>query len=182
MTAAPVPLRGDTRLRITTITDWHVGTGTGVPGDVDALVRRDVDGLPYLPGSSLTGVVRDACLTVARALDDGAEDGLWQRWHAALFGGPDPDTAPRPATVAVGAGRIPTGLRRALLADPALAASTTTVRAGVRIDPESGRAADQMLRFVELARGGVPLEARLTVDPTDGDAATATTASSGRTA
>lgn len=176
MTAAPVPLRGDTRLRITTITDWHVGTGTGVPGDVDALVRRDVDGLPYLPGSSLTGVVRDACLTVARALDDGAENGLWQHWHAALFGGPDPDTAPRPAAVAVGAGRIPAGLRRALLADPALAASTTTVRAGVRIDPESGRAADKMLRFVELARGGVPLEARLTVDPTDGDAATATTA------
>jgi CRISPR/Cas system CSM-associated protein Csm3 (group 7 of RAMP superfamily) len=35
------------------------------------------DGLPYVPGTSLTGVLREACRVVAIALDEG-----WE-----LFGG-----------------------------------------------------------------------------------------------
>jgi CRISPR-associated protein Csx10 len=172
-------LDAETPITITTITDWHVGTGTGLPGDIDALVRRDADGLPYLPGTSLTGVLREACRVVARALDDGAEDGVWQRHHRAVFGGPDRAGTPRPALVGIAAARLPPRLRRELAASPRWAAATTTVRAGVRIDPESGRADDGMLRFVELARGGLPLESTLFMSRAAGTAepdATAATA------
>lgn len=39
---------------------WHAGSGLGRGGDADALVIRNKDGLPYLPGKTLKGLVRDA--------------------------------------------------------------------------------------------------------------------------
>ena len=66
--------------------DWHVGSGTGRPGDIDALVRRDKNDLPYVPAKTLTGIWRDACETVARGLDNGEGNGVWQQWVTYLFG------------------------------------------------------------------------------------------------
>jgi CRISPR-associated protein Csx10 len=43
------------------LSDWIVGTGEGRVGDVDATVRRDSDGLPFIPAKTLTGIWRDAC-------------------------------------------------------------------------------------------------------------------------
>ncbi|HBL14417.1 MAG TPA: hypothetical protein DD379_24120, partial [Cyanobacteria bacterium UBA11162] len=51
--------------------DWHIGSGAGRPGDVDRLVQRDRNGLPYIPGKTLTGIWRDACELVALGLDNG---------------------------------------------------------------------------------------------------------------
>ena len=62
-------LPGTFELRIVPWSDWHVGTGRGRLGAVDASVRRDGDGLPFVPAKSLIGVLRDACETVAAALD-----------------------------------------------------------------------------------------------------------------
>jgi CRISPR-associated protein Csx10 len=47
------------------LSDWIVGTGEGRVGDVDATVRRDADGLPFVPAKTLTGIWRDACEQVA---------------------------------------------------------------------------------------------------------------------
>ncbi|HET6382576.1 MAG TPA: RAMP superfamily CRISPR-associated protein, partial [Armatimonadota bacterium] len=66
--------------------DWHVGLGAGRRGDADRLIRRDQDGLPYVPARTLLGIWRDSCEVVARGLDDGAPDGPWSAWVNALFG------------------------------------------------------------------------------------------------
>lgn len=36
--------------------DWHIGLGAGRPGEVDRLVQRDHDGLPFIPAKTLTGI------------------------------------------------------------------------------------------------------------------------------
>lgn len=75
VTDRPALLGERTELTVHTLGDWHVGAGHGIPGGADAVVRRDEGGLPYVPGTTLTGLLRDACLTVAVALDDGADGG-----------------------------------------------------------------------------------------------------------
>jgi len=151
-------------IRLTMLSDWHVGTGAGRPGSVDRLVARDDDGLPYVPAKSLTGVWRDACERLATGLD-GSEDGGWSAWVAWLFGDqpsiseqPAPHR-PRPAAVAVRAARTPESLARHLRAtgpgDEArqrLRDALTFVKPGVKIDSRSGRAQDNHLRFIEMSR------------------------------
>jgi CRISPR-associated protein Csx10 len=178
-----LPVLGATaELTVRTVSDWHVGAGTGVPGAIDAQLRRDGDGVPYLPGTTLTGVLRDACRTVARALDNGMP-GPWLRWHRLIFGdtpdrdGPSAGRRLRPAALAIGPARIDFPLRAVICQDPALVRATTFVKPGVCIDRATGRAEDDMLRFVEMARAGLPLQAQATLElPDDPDAATAVTA------
>ncbi|MDT3440481.1 RAMP superfamily CRISPR-associated protein [Pseudofrankia sp. BMG5.37] len=114
--AGPAPLSTSAAVpyQITMLSDWHAGTGTGRPGDVDRLVARDDDGLPYLPAKTVTGLWRDGCEIAARALDaaadvddndtsgdktaagDGASvpGGSWSRLVGQLFGG-QPGLRPR---------------------------------------------------------------------------------------
>lgn len=47
--------------------DLHSGTGMGLPGLIDELVLRDADGLAYLPGSHIKGLVRDSCYRLWQA-------------------------------------------------------------------------------------------------------------------
>lgn len=41
-------------------TDWHSGSGQSRGADVDALVVKDVDGLPFIPGKVMKGLLREA--------------------------------------------------------------------------------------------------------------------------
>ena len=47
-------------LKITFSSDWHIGTGGGVPGVSDRAMLRDSEGFPYIPGRTLRGIFRDA--------------------------------------------------------------------------------------------------------------------------
>lgn len=182
MTGRPSLLVGQTPLRIATLSDWHIGAGHGEPGSLNAMVRRDAEDLPYVPGTTVTGVLRDACLTVARALDGGTPDGRWQGWHRYAFGDAgdhDVGRATRrlaPATVTIGPARLPAALRRELVGSERLRNATTLVRVSVEIDQKLGRARDRALRFTEVATGGLPLHADLAADLPDDDARTAVTA------
>lgn len=40
---------------------WQSGSGQGSPGYVDMAAMRDAEGLPYLPGRTVKGLLRDAC-------------------------------------------------------------------------------------------------------------------------
>ncbi len=157
--------------------DWHCGTGLGVPGGVDKVINTDHDGLPFVPGKTLTGVWRDACELVAAALDGsteaGAAAGGWHAWVDVLFGSQPVLTdaaqpaqqAPRPAAVSVRPARYPGALAAALrpTARRPLRDATTFVRPGVKIDPRTGRAADAFLRFEQMTRSGVQLTATATL-------------------
>lgn len=47
-------------LKIELLAYWHAGTGKGEGSGADALVARTSAGLPYLPGRSVAGLIREA--------------------------------------------------------------------------------------------------------------------------
>lgn len=73
------------KIRLEMKSDWHVGTGAGLPGSVDKLIARDVDGFPFVPAKTLNGIWRDAMETLTLGLDGGIE-GKWSKWVEAIFG------------------------------------------------------------------------------------------------
>ena len=40
--------------------NWHCGSGLAAGADVDALVIKDKQGMPYIPGRTMKGLLRDA--------------------------------------------------------------------------------------------------------------------------
>lgn len=159
------------RVCITFESDWHIGEGSGQPGHIDRLVRRDPrDGLPYVPAKTLTGIWRDACEQVAAGLDQGSQ-GTWQAWVKALFGGLDfvPETeqadqarrreSPRSALLAVRPARFAEALRRCLSAKnyASLREVLTFIKPGVSLN-EYGVAREDQLRMEEVACAGAALE------------------------
>lgn len=44
--------------------NWHCGSGLAAGADVDALVIKDNNGLPYVPGRTLKGLLREAASTL----------------------------------------------------------------------------------------------------------------------
>lgn len=163
-TAPPAPpaIPAEGVVRIAFESDWHVGTGAGIPGLIDKLILRDADGLPQVPAKSLSGVWRDAAERLAWALDE-RQPGRWHRWVEALFG-TDPTRStiagePRPAALSLTAARIDLPALRKDGVDRALKEALTFVKPGVRISAETGRAEPGHLRFIEMATGGLVLHA-----------------------
>lgn len=167
------PLPEIFRIRLTMTSDWHVGSGMGRPGNVDRLITRDADGLPFVPAKTLRGIWRDACERLCHGLDDG-QVGEWSRWVDLLFGSQpalglndptgrhgDPAQAPLESAVQIRSARIPCRLREQLRrVDPRIRQAMTFVRPGVKIDRRSGSAQTDYLRFEEVARKGTTLEAK----------------------
>jgi len=172
------PLKESFRLQLKMESDWHIGSGTGRPGEVNRLVRRDDDDLPFVPAKTLTGIWRDACERVAHGLDNG-EPGAWGQWIPFLFGEqpgqpgeelhlkpPDLFLHPRPAALSLRSAHLPQPLRQALAGDSraAVREAVTFLKPGVKIDSRSGRASEKHLRFEEMGRIGAVLEADCTID------------------
>lgn len=54
-------------------TDWHCGSGLAAGAGVDALPVKDKDGLPFVPGKTIKGLVREAVeeiLFISGQMDD----------------------------------------------------------------------------------------------------------------
>lgn len=166
----PPTLSLPARLCVETLSDWHIGTGAGVPGGVDRAVARDSDGLPFISTASLTGVLSTSAAAVALALDDGVPGGLWSKWHSWLFGGLDQrgERAPSPAAISMSPARFSPEVRRALVAE-GLTMDTTFERSSTAIDSDSGVAVDKTLRVIEFARKGARLEATVEASGELGD-------------
>ncbi len=155
-------------LTITMHSDWHVGSGTG-RAELDSIVQRDADDLPYLPAKTLTGILRDGCEQAAQALDSGLT-GQWNDWLKVLFGD-QPALAttplehePRPAIVSIHSARLDENLRQALGQKQELRTAIAFMKPGVAIDAESGCAKDDYLRFEEMVRQGAILTAEAQVN------------------
>ena len=50
----------DIEYKIHFFSNWHCGSGLSAGADVDALVVKDSDGLPYVPGRTVKGLLREA--------------------------------------------------------------------------------------------------------------------------
>ena len=46
---------------------WAVGSGKGGGNEVDNRIDRDSDGLPYVPGKMLKGLIKEACIRLQKA-------------------------------------------------------------------------------------------------------------------
>lgn len=169
-----VPFDATFRVRLEMLSDWHIGSGTGRPGEVDRLVLRDDKGLPFVPAKTLTGIWRDACERAALGLDDG-EPGAWCRWVSFLFGEqaahrseelkailPEDFENPLPAALSVRAAHLPPDLIQVLASEDkhAVREAVTFLKPGVSLDARSGRAREKHLRFEEMARMDASLTAQ----------------------
>ncbi len=123
--------------------DWGVSTGVGQAGRTHSKIERCGDD-PVVRGTVITGVLREQAMLAARALD-GSEEGKWTSFALWLFG-QDPNSEP---------GSTPHP-RHVLFSD-ATPASTIHIHdtVSLSIDPQTGTARDQFLRFTERAAAGV---------------------------
>lgn len=55
--------------KIEFFSNWHCGSGLAAGADVDALVVKDKDGLPFVPGRTIKGLFRDAVTELGYAED-----------------------------------------------------------------------------------------------------------------
>jgi len=169
----------DTAFEVTLefLSDWHIGTGQGRLGTIDAEVRRDADGLPFVPAKTLVGVWRDACETVAGTFDRAADrPGAWLAWVIWIFGsqgGKNPTTGtgqqPTPAALRLTPARVPAWLGAAVRDRSALTQAAVVLRPGVTIDDVTGTAADRLLRVEERGIRGTRLTSRVSFDPAGGE-------------
>ena len=123
--------------------DWGVSTGVGQAGRTHSTIERS-NGKPVVRGTVITGVLREQAMLAARALD-GQKDGKWTSFALWLFG-QDPNSKPRP-----------TSHPRHVLFSDATPASPIPVHdtVSLSIDPTTGTARYQFLRFTERAAAGV---------------------------
>jgi CRISPR-associated protein Csx10 len=165
------PLPETFHLRLTMLSDWHVGAGVGRPGNIDRLIVRDADGLPFVPAKTLRGIWRDACERLALGLDDGKVGG-WCSLVDRVFGSQpalggkdptrrheDPAMAPLESALAVRPARLADAVRGRTKADRRFLEAMTFIKPGVKIDRRSGQAETKFLRFEEMGRVGTVLEA-----------------------
>ena len=123
--------------------DWGVSTGVGHAGRTHSTIERRGDD-PVVRGTVITGVLREQAMLAANALD-GSKEGKWTNFALWLFG-QDPDgkqgSTPHP--------------RHVLFTD-ATPASPIPVHdtVSLSIDPTTGTARDQFLRFTERAAPGI---------------------------
>ena len=125
--------------------DWGVSTGVGQAGRTHSTIERSGDD-PVVRGTVITGVLREQAMLAAKALDGPTkenEKGKWTSFALWLFG-QAPNSEP---------GSTP---RHVLFSD-ATPASSIPVHdtVSLSIDPDTGTARDQFLRFTERAAAGV---------------------------
>ena len=123
--------------------DWGVSTGVGHAGRTHSTIERCGDD-PVVRGTVITGVLREQAMVAAEAFD-GSKEGKWTKFALWLFG-QDPDgkqgSTPHP--------------RHVLFTD-ATPASSIPVHdtVSLSIDPQTGTARDQFLRFTERTAAGI---------------------------
>jgi len=126
--------------------DWGVSTGVGHAGRTHSTIERS-NNKPVVRGTVITGVLREQAMLAAKALDGPDENSpkKWTSFVLWLFG-QDPNSEP---------GSTPHP-RHVLFSD-ATPASSIPVHdtVSLSIDPDTGTARDQFLRFTERAAAGV---------------------------
>ena len=126
--------------------DWGVSTGVGHAGRTHSTIERCGDD-PVVRGTVITGVLREQAMVAAEAFDRamGSSGKHWKEFALWLFG-QDPDSEP---------GSVPHP-RHVLFTD-ATPASKIPIHdtVSLSIDPQTGTARPQFLRFTERAAAGI---------------------------
>lgn len=148
-------------LKITLKSDTAFGRGDGVAGVVDAEVQHDENGLPYLGGKTLKGLLGAMSDEILFALTQAAADKIlqWQQIDQRLFGKAGNGWA-EAAVLHVSDARLPADLRASVAYDRStnpdgfsreqVLQSLTQVRRQTAMDAESGAPQRETLRTVRV--------------------------------
>jgi CRISPR/Cas system CSM-associated protein Csm3 (group 7 of RAMP superfamily) len=63
----------DITYKITFHSEWHCGSGLTSGSDLDALVVKDADGFPFVPGKTLKGLIKEAAVEMLQLKDEKPE-------------------------------------------------------------------------------------------------------------
>lgn len=132
------------RLELELLDYWHAGSSRGRGVEYDAEVLRTAAGLPYLPGRSLRGLLREGLLQAEESGLPEVAPGLVAAW----FGDEG-----EPGRLYVSNATLGAEMERwaATTDDTAAKAALFCPLASTAIDPDSGTAQDKSLRTVEVA-------------------------------
>lgn len=127
---------------------WHAGSGRGGGYRADALVRRDREGFPVLPGKHIAGLLRNAmeCLEAWGH----ATTGTTVRLFGPEPGKPAESGSPEPS-LGIGSAVMPQSDRQALSKIEGAVAALFRVSQHTAIDAKTGSAKPRHLRSIEAA-------------------------------
>ena len=141
---------------------WAVGSGKGGGNEVDNRIDRDSDGLPYVPGKMLKGLIKDACARLNQAGNTSYS------FVNDIFGSSEENegykrTSTKSGRIYISDARLSSGLRSALLEEKNVAAKDNITRNiySTAIDEKNGTADKGSLRGYEVA---VPMELHATLE------------------
>jgi hypothetical protein len=147
-------------IKIEILSYWHAGTGHGQGAAYDALTRKDSHNLPYLPGRTVKGLLREG-LQIAEDFGEVAEASV-----AKLFGRParegEPDGS-EPGVLSFSNACLPEDLCAWARSTQGTAETLYRPLASTELDA-SGQARDKSLRCVEVC---VPVTLAATVSGPD---------------
>lgn len=138
-------------------TDWHCGSGLAAGADVDALVVKDRDGLPFIPGKTVKGLLREALEDIVRFRYSANEDMYrkymsWIRKYFGYFDGKPSSDGSRSemtkGTAFFANAELPEPVGKAIVSDNLQSYLYRTL-ASTAID-EHGIAKDHSLRRIEV--------------------------------
>ena len=118
----------DYTLELTLLSDATFGRGDGITGLIDQEVEHDANGLPFLRGRTLKGLLCEECANTLYALDHLGID--MAPWHVAadeLFGRPG-SGIPEMANFSFGDAQLPEDIRLAVAYEVALAQETASTK------------------------------------------------------
>lgn len=143
------------------------GRGDGVAGLLDEEVEHDADGMPFLRGRTLKGLLAEECANLLYALELQGQAEKWRDRAYRVFGYPG-STLQDTGLLRVGDARLPESLRRALkvmIARGELSAdevfeALTAIRRQTSIN-EHGAPEKRSLRSLRVILPGTIFESRL---------------------
>ena len=141
---------------------WAVGSGKGGGDEVDNRIDRDSDGLPYVPGKMLKGLIRDACVRLWSA-GNKTFDFVDEIFGASKESEGLNRTATQTGRIYISDARLSPQLRSALLTgyEPGAKDNLTRNIYSTAINEKTGTAKEQSLRGYEVA---VPMELQATLE------------------
>ena len=153
-------------LHLKLLSDATFGRGDGVAGLVDSEVEHDINGLPFLRGRTLKGLLAEECSNILFTL---GKHTTLQEAARKLFGNPGSDEASG-AIMRVGAAQLPEDLREVIRASIAnknlqpaeVLESLTAIRRQTAVDVATGAPDTGSLRSMRVILRDTVFTATLT--------------------
>ena len=151
----------ETNLRIEFISDWHIGSGLGNGAVADAILNRDIHGIPCIPGSAVKGALREGAWRLGLCSEE------LNKLPELIFGSEsDTGVSNRPGLITVGQAKLDNDLVDWLLNQgefKEFIEDMTVIRQQTKLDSQK-MVVPGSLRSIECGIAGLVFSTYVTVD------------------